>query len=135
MFGTFLIDQGIELNMRVEMDDVLRVLDQEVATFSHGGFGYQLEAGKVVLGAQWQLLVRPVNLQPGKVEETAIGYIVISLTDDGVSLQIPPRYEWHTLDAQKFDADGSYFTAFLLKLMSALQRRQLLELPWPLPVA
>jgi len=136
MFGTFLLDQGIELDIDREVGDLLRVLEEEAATFSHEGYGYKLSIGKVVLGSQWQLLVHPVDLKTGAMVNTAIGYILIQQKEDGVlDFQIPPRYEWRTLDALNFDTEGNYFTSFLLKLLSALQKRNLLDLPWPLPVA
>ena len=131
MFGSFLLDQGVEMELDADLDDVVAMLDTEVPNFTSDGYTFQLNVVKGVLGSQWRFLVKPVEVDSGKAIEAPVGLVTISKEEDGTtSLRIPPRSEW---GEQPFDEDGHLFTSFILQILEAFQRRGWIDLPGPLP--
>ena len=132
MFGAFLLDQGVEMELDADLNDVLAALDREVPTFSCDSYGFQLNVTKGVLGSQWRFLVNPVDKEEGKAIDAPVGFVIVTRREDGTtSFQIPPRSEWGS--SQAFDADGRLFTSFILRILETFQRLGWIDLPGPLP--
>ena len=86
---------------------------------------------KGVLGSEWRLLVKPVDMSTGMVMETPVGLITVSKEEDGSTLlKIPPREEW---EGDPFDRGGRLFTSFILQVFRVFQRLEWIDLPGPLP--
>ncbi len=134
MFVSFLLDQGVEMELDAELGEVLSALDREVPGFACDGYGFRLNVAKGVLGLQWRLLVTAVEEDSGKALDSPIGLAIVSREDDGsTSFRIPPRAEWSESHPEVSDADGRLFTSFVLQLFEAFQRLGWMELPGPLP--
>ncbi len=135
MFGSFLLNEGLEVEIKRDMREVVGKLDEESKGFASNGVGYRIVPGKGVLGSEWQMLVKPVDRASGRVADNALGYILIKKLEDGtVSFKSPPRSEWSTEQAQQMDPDGKYFAGFILHVLNAFQKLGYVELPGPLPV-
>jgi hypothetical protein len=134
MFGSFLLDQGVEMELDAELGEVLSALDREVPSFACDGYGFRLNVVKGVLGSQWRLLVTAVEEDSGEALDSPIGLAIVSREDDGsTSFRIPPRSEWSESHPEVSDADGRLFTSFVLQLFEAFHRLGWMELPGPLP--
>ena len=135
MFGNFLLNEGLEMEIKRDMSEVVGKLDAESKEFATNGIGYRVVPGKGVLGAEWRMLVKPVDRASGRVADAALGFILIRKLEDGtVSFKIPPRSEWSTEQAQQMDPEGKYFASFILHVLNTFQKLGYVELPGPLPV-
>lgn len=131
MFGSFLLDQGVEMELGADLNEVVAMLDKEVPNFATDGYGFQLSVVKGVLGSEWRLLVKPVEMGSGVTMESPVGIVTISKEEDGSTLlKIPPRAEW---EDDPFDEGGRLFTSFILHVVRAFQRLEWIDLPGPLP--
>ena len=135
-FTAFLLEQGIETQLPINLNDTLSMLQETVPTFSHDGHRYLLAAvSRGQLGARWELVVKvtdpdtgqPISNQPvGAVHASNAGF-------DATDFVIPPRTPDGGIDLDHFDAEGTYFGAFIFQIMNALVERQLMELPGTMP--
>lgn len=134
-FSQFILEQGVELELRADLKEVIALVDSEVSTFVHDGYGYTISSLKGVLGDQMTLLVKPWDLASATPLTPAVGLIEIAkLQDERVGFRIPPRDHWADDEAKAFDEDGRFFTSFVCQMINALQNRGLTELPGHLPV-
>ena len=135
MFGSFLLNEGLELEMKEELKEVLRKLDAESRSFATNGIGYRLAPVRGVLGSEWRVLVKAVDRATNQVLDAPVGFIVVKKQDDGtLSFKVPPREEWSTPEAQQYDPEGKYFASFILHVLNTFQKLGYVELPGPLPV-
>jgi len=135
MFGSFLLNEGLELEMKQELKEVLGKLDAESRTYATNGIGYRLAPVKGVVGSEWRVLVKAVERATNRVLDAPVGFIVVKRQqDDTVSFKVPSRYEWSTPEAQQFDPEGKYFASFILHVLNTFQKAGYVELPGPLPV-
>ena len=133
--GHLLLEEGIELELKVEMKEVIALLDSEVPNFAHDGYGYRITSMKGVLGSQWRLLVKPWDLASSTPLTPAVGLIEIDALGGGTSLRIPPRAQWGDEESWAFDEGGALFASFVFQLLNAFQNRGFIDLPGQLPLS
>ncbi len=138
--GNFLINSGIELELRADMDKLRSFLDNEVPNFACDGYGYQIRFWKGDMNSEWKLLVKPRDMSSTTSSTTllgpSVGLIEIEkLGDDSISLKIPPRDQWANSKTKAFDEEGTFYASFIFQLLNALQSKGFVELPGPLPVS
>jgi hypothetical protein len=135
-FTLFLLEEGVEMELPVELSEAISILIQEVPQFACEGYGYELAGvGRAQLGSRWDLLVKLAILATKEVIPTAVGRIELEKIDDHSSrLRIPPRAEQDYPEAMEFDPDGRYYGSLISQTLNALYRRQLIELPAALPL-
>ena len=135
-FTSFLLEQGIETQLPIDLNDTLTMLQETVPTFSHDGHGYLLAAvSRGQLGTRWELAVKvtdPVTGEP--ISDEPVGFVhAVNAGFDATDFIIPPRTPDGGIDLDHFDAEGAYFGAFIFQMMNALVDRQLMELPGTMP--
>ena len=133
--GHFLLDQGMEVELKAEIGEVISLLDSEVPKFECDGYGYRISSAKGVMGSQWRLLVEP-TMEDGNAAPPlpAVGLIeIFSLGDGGTSLRIPPRDRLSGGEPATFDQDGRIFSSFIFQLLNMLQSEGFVDLPGRLP--
>lgn len=134
-FGDFLLEEGVEMELKAGLREVMAVLDSDIPDFVYNGYGYEVSSMKGVLGSRMQILVKPWDKHNGVELAPTVGYIEICTVEGGgVNFRIPPRDEWGDEDATEFDGDGKCFSSFIFQLLNAFQGKGLLQLPGQLPV-
>ena len=134
--GHFLVEQGVELEVKASMEEVITLLDSEVPSFSCGGCGFRINTIKGVAGSEWRLLVERYDpsrpTRPGAV----VGIIEIDGLEEGViSLRIPPRELWEEVEPTAFHEDGKFFVSFISQVVNAFHSHGFIQLPGQLPVS
>lgn len=135
MFGNFIVEDGVELEIPVPLTDVLDFIDRDMPHFKCGEYGYNVTSGKGVLNAEWKVLVKPRILSTAAVVDLPLGYMVMEKVDDNTtSLKIPPVGH----DEENFGPIGEdearLFVSFIFQTLNALKTRGYIELPGVLPV-
>ena len=135
-FSEFLLEEGVEMELSAELNDVIGVLDEAVPSFSYTGYGYQIDSSKGVVGKGWKLLVKPRDLATSTQLHPAVGFIELDKMEDGkTSCRVPPRDQWGDDEAKDFDEDGKVFASFIFHLLNTFQGQGFINLPGPLPVS
>ena len=135
-FTAFLLEQGIETELPIELNDTLAMLQETVPAFSHDGHGYMLAAvTRGQLGARWELAVKVTDPSTGQpISDQPVGFVhAVNAGPDATDFIIPPRTPDGGIDLAHFDAEGAYFGAFIFQMVNALVERQLMELPGMMP--
>ena len=143
MFGDFLMEQGVEMELSADIDEVVDVLDRGLPEIRCDDCSYHVSSMKGVLGSKWKLLVRA---QPGSASSKSapmVGHIEIERLNDGLtSFKIPPRQEWIEEETQPSGAQGrligtetqeKLFAGFVFQLLNLLRERGFVDLPHKLP--
>ena len=134
-FGNVLLEEGVEVELKTGLQEVMAILDQEVPDFTHNGYGYQVSSMKGVVGSRMQILIKPWDRDSGVELAPAVGYIDVYAVEGGsVNFRIPPRDEWGDEEAVAFDEDGKFFSSFISQILNAFQDKGLLRLPGQIPV-
>jgi hypothetical protein len=133
MYELFLVEQGVEIDVEADMDEVVRILDREVSNFGTDTRRFKLEVGKATLGREWQMVVRPLDTLSGRPLNDSLGFVTVTKVDDNtIQVRIPPKAEW---EPSPFDEEGRLFTSFILQLVEAFRQLGWISLPGPLPDA
>ena len=133
--GHFLLEQGMEVELKAEIGEVISLLDREVPKFECDGYGYRISSAKGVMGSQWRLLVEPM-MEDNNTDAPlpAVGRIeIFSLGDGATSLRIPPRDRSDGGEPPVFDPEGRIFSSFIFQLLNTLQSEGFVHLPGRLP--
>ncbi len=135
-FTSFLLEQGIEIELPISLNESLGMIEEIVAAFSHEGHGYLLAAvSRGQLGSRWELAVKvtdPMSNRP--IADEPVGFVNLTrVAPDATQLVVPPRTPEGGIEADHFDAEGRYFGAFIFQMMNALTERNLMEMPGVLP--
>jgi hypothetical protein len=135
MYGpSFMLNQGLELELHADLKDVLDLLDKEVPKYVCDDYKFKLGVAKGVLGSEWQLVARPIEAKTGKPINARAGYVVVRKQDNGTtSLLVPPKEQWGDPNNKEFDPDGTVFTRFALKILKTLGDKGWIDLPGPIP--
>ena len=134
-FSQVLLEQGVEMDMQADMPKVVSVLDKEIPGFTCQGYGYRLTSGKGMIGVNWLMMVKLVQLDTKRLIDSPVGHLELENLDGGVvKLKIPSRAEIDDPGIHQFDPNGTYFGAFIYQILNAFQRNDLINLPGVLPV-
>ena len=144
MFGDFLMEQGVEIELSADIDEVVDLLDKKLPDLRCDDCSYHVSSMKGVLGSKWKLLVRA---QPGAASSKSapmVGHLEIERVSDGLtSFKIPPRQRWIEEETHPSGAQGRLigtetqerlFTSFVLQLLNLLRERGFIDLPQKLPM-
>ena len=134
-FSMVLLEQGVEMELPIEMSEFITMLDGLVPTFTCEEYSYQLgTVNRATLGSNWDLSVKLVHLGTNQVFEEPVGCIELEKLDqDLVNFRIPPRAEQDFPGMSKFDWDGQYFGSFIYQMLNTLHNKELIQLPGLLP--
>ena len=135
MFGHFLLEQGVELELQAGMGEVLDFIDQEIPNFGCGGYGYSVSSGKGIVNSEWRLVVKPTVRESSTVIEPAVGFLEVEKRDELVtSFKIPPRIQWGHEGEMPSEHDSKLFASFIFQTLNAFQGRGYIQLPGVLPL-
>ena len=133
-FTHVLLKEGVEVELPARLSDVIAMLDEDVPGFSCQGYGYRIAPAKGHIGNRWDLIVRSVNPARSDMAFSPVGRLEVEKIDqDMVLFRIPPLFEQQSEDVAQFDSDSSLFGSFVYQVLNSFQRRQLIDLPGPLP--
>ena len=134
-FAMVLVEEGIEADLPINLSNMLGLLDKLVPGIVHNNYGYQLASvSRARLGSRWELNVKLVDRQSGRVFEEPVGCIEVQKTgEDTVNLRVPARAEQDYPGMAKLDWDGVYYGSFCCQLINCLYDRGLMKLPGRLP--
>ena len=134
-FSMVLMEQGVEMELPIEMSEFITMLDGLVPTFICEKYSYRLgTVNRATLGSNWDLSVKLVHLEPNQVFEEPVGCIELEKLDQSrVNFRIPPRAQQDFPGMSKFDWDGQYFGSFIYQMLNTLHNKELIQLPGLLP--
>ena len=134
-FSMVLMEQGVEMELPIEMSEFITMLDGLVPTFICEKYSYRLgTVNRATLGSNWDLSVKLVHLETNQVFEEPVGCIELEKLDHSrVNFRIPPRAQQDFPGMSKFDWDGQYFGSFIYQMLNTLHNKELIQLPGQLP--
>jgi len=134
-FSMVLMEQGVEMELPIEMSEFITMLDGLVPTFICEKYSYRLgTVNRATLGSNWDLSVKLVHLETNQVFEEPVGCIELEKLDQSrVNFRIPPRAQQDFPGMSKFDWDGQYFGSFIYQMLNTLHNKELIQLPGQLP--
>ena len=137
-FTQVLLEEGVEVELPARLSDVIAMLDEDVPGFSCQGYGYRVAPAKGQIGRRWDLIVKSINHTKSDLDFAPVGRLEVEKLDQGMVLfRIPPLFEQRSKDVAEdvanFDRDGRLFGAFVYQVLNSFERRQLIDLPGPLP--
>ena len=133
-FTQGLLEEGVEVELPGSLSDVITILDQDVPKFNYQGYGYRLSPTKGCIGNRWDLIVRSVNPARSDLSFSPVLRLEVENAGNGMVLfRVPPLREQHCREADDFDSDRSLFSSFVFQVLNSFQRRNLIDLPGPLP--
>ena len=133
-FTQVLLEGGVEVELPGNLSDVITILDEDVPQFNYQGYGYRLSPAKGSIGNRWDLIVRAVNPSLSDLSFSPLLRLEVENADDGMVLfRVPPLSEQQCQEADDFDSDRRLFGSFVFQVLNSFQRRNLIELPGPLP--
>lgn len=134
-FTHVLLEEGVEVELPAGLSDVIAMLDEDVPGYSCQGYGYRIAPAKWQIGSRWDLIIRSVNPARSDMAFAPVGRLEVERLDqDMVLFRIPPLFEQQSEDVANFDSDSRLFGSFVYQVLNSFQRRQLIDLPGPLPV-
>ena len=139
-FGQFLLEEGIEVEVEGELEEVITIVDREVPTYSCKKYRYIIDFVKASMGFEqapcWKFLVKAYDSEEARLIEAPICVVEVDGSgSDGCVIKIPSRHEWSDETGVEFDQEGEYFTNFIFQFLNTLQNAKLINLPGQLPVA
>ena len=133
-FTQVLLEGGVEVELPGKLSDVITILDEDVPQFNYQGYGYRLSPAKGSIGNRWDLIVRAVNSARSDLSFSPVLRLEVESAEDGMVLfRVPPLSEQQSQEADDFDSDRRLFGSFVFQVLNSFQRRNLIELPGPLP--
>ena len=133
-FTQVLLEGGVEVELPGKLSDVITILDEDVPQFNYQGYGYRLSPAKGSIGNRWDLIVRAVNPARSDLSFSPVLRLEVESAEDGMVLfRVPPLSEQQSQEADDFDSDRRLFGSFVFQVLNSFQRRDLIELPGPLP--
>ena len=135
MFGEFLLEQGVEMELHADIGEILDLLDKEVPNFSCDELGFSLSGFNGKLRSQWKMFVKPLDREKGTVLDHPVGFIQVARLDQGLTgFKIPPRDKWRNEGAPVSELEARRYSSFIFQLLNVLQSRGLVDLPGQMPV-
>ncbi len=135
MFGHFLLEQGLELELEAEMGEIMDIIDRDMPNFVCGEYGYNVSSGRGVLNSEWKLMVKPRELQTSTIGKRPVGYLMVEKLNEYVTkFTIPPRVQWGHERERPTEHEAKLFSSFIFQTLNAFQSRGYIQLPGVLPV-
>ena len=134
-FTHVLLKEGVEVELPGTLSDVITILDQDVPNFGYQGYGYCLSPAKGCIGNRWDLIVQSINPGGSDLNFSPLLRLEVENADHGMVLfRVPPLSEQQWAGSDEFDSDQRLFGSFVYQVLNSFQRRNLIDLPGPLPV-
>ena len=115
--------------------DLVDFIDDCVATFKCGEYGFSVSSGRGIIGAEWKLLVRPKILANPFLKPGPIGFILIEKVDEySTRLTVPPHREIQRENGNWTDLEARLFLNFICQMLNGMQERGFIKLPGLIPV-
>ncbi len=135
MFGHFLLEQGLELELEAEMGEVMDFIDKDMPNFVCGEYGYNVSSGRGVLNSEWKLMVRSKELETSTIGKQPVGYLMVEkLNEYATKFTIPPRVQWGQEGGMPTEHEAKLFSSLIFQTLNAFQNRGYIQLPGVLPV-
>ena len=132
--GMVFLQEGVDVDVPVDLEEMIGILDQEIPWFSCDGYGYCLSSARGTVGDRWEVLVKLADPATREVLPPTLGRILLERVDPGaVRLRVPPRFEGESSESPECDRDGRLFGSFVSQMLNTCQRHDLIELPGALP--
>jgi hypothetical protein len=134
-FSRVLLEEGVEMELPIDLSGALGILDEAVPTFSCERFGYQVATvTRAKLGSSWALWVKIVDQVTGQVFPEPVGCIDLEKVDQfSTNFKVPARVDQDFPGMEKFDNDGRLYGSFIFQMLNHLHERELIRLPGLLP--
>ena len=133
--GRLLLEQGLEVELKADMKDIIAFLDEEVPSFSHDGYGFRMSSLRGVAGSEWKIMVNTWDRGNDGDLGPPVGLLEVDeMEGGGISFKMPPRDRWEDGRATDFDEEGDFYASFVFQLLNAFQGRGLINLPGQLPI-
>lgn len=128
--GHLLLEEGVEIELKADISDVIALLDSEVRGFARDGYSYSIGSMKGILGSQCKLTVTVSDERSEPQSPSVVGVMEVDkLEGGGVSFRMALPDPWGLIHEE-----GRLFSGFVFQLLSAFQRRGFIELPERLPL-
>jgi len=134
-FARVLLEEGVELELPVDLGELISLLDREVPRFTCEKYGYQLATvTRAQLGTRWHVLVKLTDRATERMLDAPVGCIEMDKLENGkVRFRIPPRAEQDYSGIKELDPQGRFYGALIFHLLNTFQGDKLIELPGVLP--
>ncbi len=134
-FSMVLLEEGVEMELPIDLSGALGILDEVVPTFSCERFGYQVATvTRAKLGSNWDLWVKIVDSQTGHVFPEPVGCIDLEKIDNyTTNFKVPARVNQDFPGMEMLDRDGRLYGSFIYQMLNQLYERKLIQLPGLLP--
>ena len=136
-FARVLLEEGVELELPVDLGELISLLDRVVPRFTCEKYGYQLATvTRAQLGSRWHVLVKLADRATERMLDAPVGCIEMDKLENGkVRFRIPPRAEQDYPGIKELDPQGRFYGALIFYLLNTFQNNKLIELPGVLPTA
>ena len=135
MFGQFLLEQGVEIELPVGINSVLGFLDEESPKFRHKEYCYDISSCKSDLKTEWQFTVEAQMFEKSGAKMLLIAVLVLEKMDDlTTSVKIPPVIEGRKKQEGPSDNDIELFSSFVFQLLNGFRSKGFSSMPEALPV-
>ena len=89
--GRLLLEQGLEVELKAGMKDIIAFLDEEVPSFFHDGYGFRMSPLRGVVGSEWKIMINPWDLTNNADLGPPVGLLEVDEMDGGgISFRMPP---------------------------------------------
>jgi len=134
-FAKVLLEEGVELELPVDLAELISLLDRVVPRFTCEKYGYQLATvTRAQLRTRWHVLVKLTDRATERMLDAPVGCIEMDKLENGkVRFRIPPRAEQDYSGIKELDPQGRFYGALIFHLLNTFQGDKLIELPGVLP--
>ncbi len=124
--GHSLLESGVEMELRAEMQDVIALLDSEIPHFSHEGYGYRITSVKGVLDTQCTLLLKPWDRRANTQINQGIGLLEMDRLDgERLCCRLS---RWTEENVAPLEDEEALFASLVFQLVHVFQSKGLMDL-------
>jgi hypothetical protein len=135
MFGQFLLEQGVEIELPVGIATVLGFLDEEIPKFRHKDYCYDISSCKSDLKTEWQFTVKAQMFEQSEAKMLLVAVLVLEKGDDlTTSVKIPPVMEGSKKQEGPSDNQIELFSSFVFQMLNGFRSKGFSSMPEALPV-
>jgi len=136
MFGQFLLEQGVEIELPVGVNSVLGVLDEEIPKFRHKEYCYDIGSCKSDLKTEWQFTIKARMLEKPGTAMLLVAVLVLEKSDDATTLiKIPPVIEGQKKHAGPSQIQFDLFSSFVFQMLNGFRSKGFSSMPEALPIS